>query len=379
MPVDFPSARQPQAGIFILRRVQALRDLGHTIEIVRVVPFAPKIGAKWKRYAEIPRYEVVDGFPVHTIRAIIPPRMIGMEYLPLLVHSALKRLIDAFHPDVLHASFVIPCGQIMVRHRIPTVVTAHGGDAYAWPHLRPGLYRAAREAIREATRVTAVSDYIRQCVQQLEDREVTVILNGGDQRYFFPRDRLECRQHLALPPDRFIIGFAGNLLRAKGLLDLAKAAAGMQAINPLVLIAGEGSDRAAIEREFQQAKVDVRFLGRLDSEQVGQVFGAADVVTLPSHNEGLPNVVCEAMLSARAVVASTAGGTPEIIQDGRGILVPPRDIAGLRSAYERLAQDAELRNNLAERARTFALSHLTWPISARHYERVYFEATNARS
>lgn len=376
LPIEFPTASRPFAGIFILRCAQALRDLGHEIEVLRVAPLAPPIGTKWKGYASLPALEYVDGIAVRTIRAVIPPRRIGMEYLPAQVYGAVSREIARFKPDVLHANFLIPAGQVAVRHAVPTVVTAHGGDAYAWPMERPGLRRAAQEAIRKATRVTAVSDYIRRCVLALQPRDVDVILNGADERYFFPRNRDAARDVLALPRDRFVVAFAGNVLRAKGLYDLVEAAA--QLSQPAILaIAGEGPDREHLQWAARAAGVEMRFFGRMDSEGVAQLFSAADVVTLPSHNEGLPNVVCEAMLAQRAVVATTVGGIPEILTPERGVLVPPHDPAALRASFEMLARDAQLRDRLAAAARAYAAKHLTWRVSALGYERVFREAARA--
>lgn len=377
LPKEFPSALQPQAGIFILRRVQALRELGHDVEVLRIVPAAPPITAKWRAYAAIPADERVEGIPVRTVRALFPPRMIAMEYLPLQVHAAVAREIERFKPDVLHASFLIPSGQIAVRQRVPAVVTAHGGDAYAWPKRRPGLLRAAREAVLNAARVTAVSAYIRDCVRAIADRRVDVIWNGGDERFFYPRERGAARAELDLPPDRFIIGFAGNLLRAKGVFDLVEAAAALGALRPLVLFAGAGTDEGQLRSAATQAGLDARFLGRLGQEHIASLYAASDVVTLPSYNEGMPNVVCEAMLSQRAVVASTAGGIPEIVEHERtGLLVSPGNVAGLRDALARAGSDSALRDRLERNAREFAASHLTWRVSAREYDRVLREAAS---
>lgn len=377
MPIEFPSASRPFAGIFILRCAQALRDLGHEIEVLRVAPLAPPIGTKWKGYASLPGFDYVDGIAVRTIRAVIPPRRIGLEYLPAQVYGAVAREIARFKPDVLHANFLIPAGQVAVRHAVPTVVTAHGGDAYAWPMERPGLRRAAQEAIRKATRVTAVSDYIRRCVLALEPRDVDVILNGADERYFFPRERGAAREALALSQDRFVVAFAGNVLRAKGLFDLVDAAAGLSHLRPLLAIAGEGADREQLQSAARAAGVEMRFFGRMDSEGVAQLFSAADAVTLPSHNEGLPNVVCEAMLAQRAVVATTVGGIPEILTSDRGVLVPPHEPAALRASFEMLARDTQMRDRLAAAAREYAAKRLTWRVSAQGYERVFREAARA--
>lgn len=379
LPLEFPSEQQPGAGIFILRRTQALRDLGHTISVLRIVPHAPPIGAKWKVYRSIPGAYEIEGIPVRTIRALFPPRQIGMEYLPLQVHAAVQREIARFAPDVLHASFIIPCGQIAVRQSIPTVVTAHGGDAYRWPHKRPGLLRAAREAIRNATRVTAVSGYIGRCVQSIAQRDVDVIWNGGDERFFYPRDRAQSRAALSLPIDRFVIAFAGNLVRAKGVFDLIDAAARLNGASPILLMAGAGPEEAALRERAARAGVDVRLLGRLPQNGVAEMFGAADVVTLPSYNEGLPNVVCEAMLSGRAVVATTVGGIPEIVQHGcTGLLAGAGDVTGLHAALAQVAAAPEERARMEQLALEFAKDKLTWRVSARRYDEVLRQAATAR-
>lgn len=375
LPKEFPSERRPNAGIFILRRVRALRELGHELEVLRIVPYAPPLGRKWGAYASIPAYEVIDGVPVRSIRAVVPPRMIGMEYLPVQVHGAVSAAIARFRPDVLHASFLIPSGQIAVRHAMPTVVTAHGGDAYLWPAQRRGLMRAAREAIARATRVTAVSEYIARCVRAIHDREVDVVINGADERHFYPRARAESRASLGLPADRNVIAFAGNLYRKKGVFELIDAAAGLADLRPVVVMAGEGPNRADVLACGERKGVDLRLPGRLDGDGVAQLFNAADIVTLPSHNEGLPNVLCEAMLCGRAVVATRAGGIPEIVKhDDTGLLVGVEQTEQLRDALRAVLTEEGRRERYERAARAFAVQNLTWRVSAKHYERVYAAA-----
>jgi glycosyltransferase involved in cell wall biosynthesis len=119
-------------------------------------------------------------------------------------------------------------------------------------------------------------------------------------------------------------------------------------------------------------------LGRLSQQGVSTMFGAADVVTLPSYNEGLPNVVCEAMLSGRAVIASTVGGIPEIVEHGRsGVLVAPGDPVGLRAAIAAYAADTAGQDRMEHAARDFAVSNLTWRISALGYDEVLRQAAAA--
>lgn len=374
VPKDFPSEIQPQTGIFVLRRMQALADLGYELSVLRIVPAAPPL-KRWDRYNAIPKYETISGFPVHTIRAVIPPRFIGVEYVPLFLRRALTREIQRFKPALVHASFLIPTGHLVTHQRsVPSIVTSHGADVHTWPSRRPGMRRACIETLRNASRVTAVSYFLRDRIQQLVPREVDVIWNGGDERFFFPRDRREAREQLQLPQDRSVIAFAGTLMRAKGLYELIEAAASLQP-RPVLALAGEGPDRADLQREARDRGVELRLLGRMDSTGVAALFAAADVVTLPSYAEGLPNVVCEAMLAQRAVVASTAGGTPEILHDGEtGFLVEPRRADLLAQALQRALEDDALRDRIAAAGLKFARQHLTWRVSARGYDRVYRQA-----
>ncbi len=363
----------------MLQQMQALRELGHECTVLRIVPYAPPIGSKWQAYREIPPKEEIDGFTVRTVRAVVPPRNIGIEYLPFEVHAAVRREIERFRPDIVHAHFLISSGHIAVRHCVPTVVTAHGGDAYRWPFERSGLLRAARETILKATRLTAVSAFIDRSIQRIAERRVEVVWNGGDESTFFPRDNAECRDRLQLPRDRSIVAFAGTVCRAKGLFDLVAALARIdKALRPMALVLGSGPDAAALQAEAKAAGVELRLFGQRDSAGVAEAFGAADAVVLPSHNEGLPVVVCEAMLSQRAVVATTVGGIPEIIHDGTtGLLVAPQASDELASALTRILGNAPLRGRLADGARQFAAEHLTWRINAQRYGDIYRDAVAA--
>jgi glycosyltransferase involved in cell wall biosynthesis len=171
-----------------------------------------------------------------------------------------------------------------------------------------------------------------------------------------------------------VIAFAGNVLRAKGVFDLIEAASAIKQHRPIVVFAGSGPDADDVGQAAIRNGIDVRFLGRLKQQDVARVFAAADIVTLPSYNEGLPNVVCEAMLCRRAIVATTVGGIPEIIEnDLTGLLVEPGEPEQLARAFDRLASEEATRARLAEAAGNFAARRLTWRISALSYDNLYRE------
>jgi teichuronic acid biosynthesis glycosyltransferase TuaC len=370
---DFPTTAEPHAGIFVLRQAQALRDLGHELLVVRVVPHAPPFRDKWRAYRAIPEWDEVEGIRVRTIRALFLPRMLGAEYLPVQAARPLSQLAAAFAPDVVHAHFLIPSGQIAVRQPFSTLVTAHGSDAYEWAWRRPGLRKAAAEAARRAGCMVAVSDYIRQQVLKLANRPVEVVFNGADERIFAPSDRAAARDELGLAQDRFVIAFAGRASRAKGAFDLIEAAARLADARPIVLLAGTPPG-AELQALIDAERVDARSYGLLPHEKLARVLAACDVFSLPSYHEGLPAAVCEAMLSGRAVVASAVGGIPEVIDDERsGFLVQPGDVTALARKL-REAGGASVAARLGAAAYEFARTRLTWRVNALRHETLYLQA-----
>lgn len=367
---DFPSPRRPYAGIFVLRQAQALAKLGHQLLVVRPVPHAPPLNERWSVYRSIPDEDTVEDIPVKTVRAYYLPRSIGLEYLHVQTDKRIRRIIGNFRPDVIHAHFLLPAGHLAVQHHVPTVVTAHGADAYEWPWERRGLLNAAAEVIRRAAVVTAVSAFIRDRVGEIAQRSVDVIYNGASEETFFRRDWRAERAALGIEADRFVIAFAGDVIAEKGAFDLLRAARRLQAFRPLVILAGRlgRGSRTAIA----SLGVDCEALGAISQEKLAEVFGAADVVSLPSYDEGLPASLCEAMLSGRPIVATGVGGIPEIVKDGEtGYLVEPGNIDQLTSRLEALATDPDLAQRLGSTALEFASSRLTWAANARQYDAIY--------
>lgn len=372
---DFPSQVQPNQGIFVLRQMQALVALGYEVLVVRIVPRAPAWTEKWRTYRAIPDRDVVEGISVRTIRPIVLPRMLGFEYLPLQIDGALRKIVADFAPDVAHGQFLIPSGQLAVRYGIPSIVTAHGSDAYDWAWRRPGLRRAALEGLQRAAIVVAVSDFIRRHVRKLVERDVRVVYNGADEKVFFPGERDAAREQLDIASHRFVIAFTGHPARPKGAFDLLGAVARMNGIRPVVLLAGPSFTDHRLVSAIQESEVDARLYGIVGQSTVARILAAADVFCLPSYREGLPASVCEAMLSGLPIVSTPVGGIPEIVSDGlRGYLVPPGRVDLLAERLGQLARNSTLATSMGEAAYRFAVENLTWTLNARRYSELYEEA-----
>jgi glycosyltransferase involved in cell wall biosynthesis len=195
---------------------------------------------------------------------------------------------------------------------------------------------------------------------------IAAIGNGVDPKRFHPAgdpaEPAATRQALAVPERAVVILMIGRLVAEKGYLELFEA---MRAVDAVLWVVGERlpSDRAsAIDQAAQAIARDpllarrIRFLGYRDD--VPQLLRAADIFVLPSHREGMPRSIIEAMLSGLPVVATNIRGAREEVVAGKtGALVPVRDPPALAAALGRLAADPDLRarQGAAGRARALEL------------------------
>jgi glycosyltransferase involved in cell wall biosynthesis len=162
-----------------------------------------------------------------------------------------------------------------------------------------------------------------------------------------PGVRAERRVAWGVSPGELVVLVLGALERRKGqdVLLAAVEQLGEQARSMRVVFCGDGSERAALAARAEPLGDRVSFLGF--TEEVAPVLAAADVVVVPSRNEGLGVAALEAMAAGKPVVASRVGGLTDLLVDGEsGLLVPPDDPPALAAALARLAGDAVLRTRL---------------------------------
>jgi glycosyltransferase involved in cell wall biosynthesis len=151
--------------------------------------------------------------------------------------------------------------------------------------------------------------------------------------------------------DGHVLAFAGRLGVQKALGTALEAVATMPGVT--LVVAGDGPERAALERRMRELGVEgrVRFLGSVSRDDVLRLFRAADASVLPSAWENYPHTVVEALAVGCPVIATAVGGVPEVVRDGEnGLLVPPGDPPALAAAVSRFFSDPALRERLAAAA-----------------------------
>lgn len=205
-------------------------------------------------------------------------------------------------------------------------------------------------------RVVAVSEDIAKGLAEagVAREKISVIYNGVDDR-FCPGDRTAVRDALQIPSKSFILLFVGLLVPVKGV-DVLIEALSLWRDRPgwKLYIIGDGPLLSPLRERCLDEGIasQVCFVGRRSSQEVPQWMQAADVLALPSHSEGRPNVVLEAQACGLPVVATRVGGTQELIRDGEtGLLVEPGAVVPLREALEVIWKDGSLQRRMGEQAR----------------------------
>jgi glycosyltransferase involved in cell wall biosynthesis len=150
------------------------------------------------------------------------------------------------------------------------------------------------------------------------------------------------------------VGCVANLRPVKNIDGLMRVArrVGNQFSNVVFEVAGDGEQRAELERLHAELKLGDRFVLRGSVADVPGFLRTLDVAVLPSHSEGMSNALLESMAAGRAIVATAVGANPELIRDGEhGLIVPPGDEPALADAIGRLLADPPLAARLGAAAR----------------------------
>jgi len=336
----FPNAAEPLSAPFNRQQFRALATRCD-LRVMATLPWYPGSGllARWSsagKLARVPRRETIDGIAVTHPRTLFVPRIAHGSWGVLYAASIAPHLVRyRGGVDVVLGSWAYPDGFAAVIAAqllgVPCVVKLHGSDINLIAKL-PGPRRMSAWALPRATRVVAVSRALADEVVALgvPRERVAIVMNGVDSTLFHPRDRAAARAELGLPAGPMAL-YVGNLKPEKGVLDLARAWAGVP--RGLLAVIGGGPARAALEEAVAGYGERVRLVGPQPLASIPRWLAACDVLVLPSHAEGTPNVVLEALACGRRVVASRVGGIPDLITEpALGALVPPHDPPALAAA-----------------------------------------------
>ena len=359
---DHAGSRVSTPALRVLMVGTALEGRGGVAAVVSVLRRHGLFEREAVRYvathAEGPRLAkargAVQGF-WHTLRACLGQ------------HPAVVHVHAASHASFLRKSIVLLIARLAGSK---TIFHLHGGGfrEFATRESGPLMRRWIRHTLEHSSVVITLSEGWADFVNDFAPRaKVAVVPNsvplpplaeGGQEQ-----------------PGRIL--FLGRLEAAKGVYELLAAAAMLAPAFPaLRLVFGGEGEREALRRRADELGIGARveFLGWVGQQQRDAELARASIFCLPSHAEGLPMSMLEAMAACRAVVASSVGGIPETLRDGdNGLLVPPRDAHALAAALAALLGDAALRERLALRARASIEQHYSTEVVCGQLSAIYRE------
>lgn len=284
----------------------------------------------------------------------------------------LARIIRRVKPDVVHthtakAGAVGRIAALAAGRPRPVVVhTFHGHVLRGYFGSAGSLvFRAIETALARVTdRLVAVSPEVRDELVRLgvaPASKFSVIRLGIElePRVAFDGDVDEVRRRIGIPSGKYVVGWFGRMTTVKRTDDLLTMLAGLRerGIDALLLLVGDGDDRASLEQRAHDLGLarSCLFLGY--QEDVAPWYAICDAVVLTSANEGTPVTIIEALAAGRPVVATRVGGLPDVVDEGEtGLLVRPGDTHAMAERLELLARDPELARRMGEEGRRRALS-----------------------
>lgn len=340
----FPVAGDPHRGHSAYQTLLLLRNRAN-VEVI--CPMARYPRWKWLSPRKF-RYRRPDlNFQPEGIRTtyLEYPALpfLSRPFNGLVCARMLEPYLRAMRPDVILNYWLYPEGfsatRIGRKLGIPVVVGSIGSDLRLPDDAI--TFWLTRRTLQKADAILTVSEELRRRALELGvlPRKLTAILNGCDFSIFHPADRGEARRELGVEADAQLLVYVGRISLAKGMKELTETMISLAPSHPRLRVAliGEGNYRAAMESQAAEAGISGRFLfpGTLGSSQIAGWHAASDIFCFPSHSEGCPNVVVEALACGRPVVTTNVGGIPELVDESCGIMVPPRDTSALAQALGR--------------------------------------------
>jgi len=384
------------------------------------------------------RAGMVRALQPRPVDAVLGPVFVPVRYVPKVggrfnpglyarsLQAPLRQMRRTFNFDVVLCAWLYPDGAALTQLKdelgAPLVHIVQGSDVHEYiemPARRPFIIEAAERADAVITRSEALANILRQA--GIRQPRLRVIYNGVHTDQFKPGDRAAARAEAGLPADGKIILYVGDLApiknplvavrahgemcrRADSILAQAGGGAGEKGSRgereqgrkgagenvalspflpfspapspPLLVMIGTGALADEINRvaSSQGSASRLLMVGSKTRPEVARQMQAADVLCIPSDNEGVPNVMLEAFATGLPVVATRVGGIPELLtHDFLGRLTPRGDSNAMADALQAVLASAPDSKRISEHAQRYS-----WVDTAAAYCKLLEEVLRVR-
>jgi len=326
-------------------------------------------------------YEDMDGIKVIRIPWLFNSlfdseiKFLGFHEFVVKCLSVLKKI----DPDIIHSQgffndvVAYMANKLMGKRYVVGVVGSDINISFPFKDI------AFRALLSRAEAILTKTQEMKRRIENLVGagkKKIYVVYNGVDIDLFNADKYSKYRRVTG----KKRILFVGGLRKIKGVKYLIMAMGHVlkKTTDVELTIVGDGPQLGFLKRLVQSLNIQgyIRFVGRVEHEEIPMYMIRSDIFVLPSLYEGLPNVIIEALAMGLPVIATRVGGVPEIIQDGvNGYLVEPRDVLNLANKICLLLLDDKrregIRNNNLKKAK-----FLSWSAIAKKVERIYKEITD---
>lgn len=354
--------------------VRLLGKHNHNVDVVT---------RRWK--TSMPRIESIEGATVHRI-GIPGESLLALFVFILALFTYLIRNRHKF--DVVHSHGAVKMAALLAVAEVFTGVPVVAKIATAGhiPSLQNHIFgKFILALLKRVDVLVCISSEIRAELQEIHipDEKIRYIENGVNTTRFKPFNeelRTTWRFERALPEDAVLVLFAGRLVRRKGidiLIDAWKVVEKADARAHLYLLGSGDYQPDSIELELQKSVATcglrrIYFEGNVPAPE--NYLNVADLFAFPSHKEGFPNAVLEAMAAGLPVVASRIGGNEDlIIHNSTGLLYQVDNSNELAECLIKLITDPRIRSRLGIQARCHVLTYNSITRIASLYSTLYSE------
>ncbi|RMG26304.1 MAG: glycosyltransferase family 1 protein [Armatimonadetes bacterium] len=303
----------------------------------------------------------------------------------LRYYSQFRRVVREFRPDIVHLPIASnkPAtirdalfSATAARYGAKIVMHNHSGHfAERWEKAGKLWRGFVRKHLSRASAMVCLTPFWKEFFDGLHIGFLTeVIYNPVNPELVSLLERIPRERD-----DEVRVLYVGAICEPKGVPELIRVADRIADKFPNVSFTLVGGpqypghyERIMAVHEALSNRERIRFVGPQFGEDLARAYRSADLFVLPSHHEGLPMVILEAMAAGLPVVATRVGGIPDVIREGQnGHLVEPRDEGALESALEKLIQSADERQRIGERNQSEAIEKYSAEAFAAACDRLY--------
>lgn len=359
----------------------------------------PSLGGSGVIASELGKMLAEQGHEVHFITSSVPFRL-GKYYRNIYFHevevnhysvfryppydltlaSRMAQVANLEKLDILHVHYAIPhaisayLAKQMIDHPIKVITTLHGTDITVLGYDET-LKDLIKFGIEQSDAVTAVSaNLIKQTQEVLQiNKPIHKVFNFVDHRTYYKRDTSEFRDRHAPQGEKLIVHIS-NYRPVKRVMDVAKIFKLIsEKVNAKIVLIGEGPEFPKVCQWLREQNLHKQIVCMGKQEDTSEILSEMDLMLLPSEQESFGLVALEAMSSGVPVIASDAGGLPEVIEHGiSGYTFPIGAVEQMAEAAVGLLMDKDKHTQFSNAAMYRAKKQFCAYHIVRDYEDIYY-------